>query len=626
MLVNRLEVARMFGRSRHWIRCQSAANVDALLYALATSLSLKTKTNSPLTEILEHLEVNPSSLLIVLDDFEMPESEDEIEKLKDALGKLGQCDSLRFDDSILAVARRRGMLLAATPKTDDEIKELVSSIGCLPFSISIVARQRQIGFRPSEVLTQLESGQDKRLYRIDDVVRISLAGQRFTSSPGALTLLCILARFPRGAQFDKLPLIAPLVPNVFNELRGVMESGHASREADGFIVLQASTCCYISRHQVLDARHVRALRQYYFQICKDADHELGTEMFKNASQTLVLEEENARAVLLDALDMPSADVLKAVIGYANFVNENTPNTKVTAKALDVIEKVPCLDVDGAILPSCLCSHVRLLQRFDKYREAKKLLSKAEDILGTTCEHGLLGQVYVIQGEINRVQGNNALAVEYYTKAYERCKMVHSLAGISGSLQGLALMSQKEGDMEKAIQLLDRAKQECGEHEPSVTTISFHAGWVLRHKDSSYSASLLLVAREYYAKHGAMYSLLLAYREFDELENYGQMGYTLDHLVELELQRGNFEQALQYNGEARAIFEKIENPTEVVDCYVSRGRVFAKMRRIDDAREAYNIARIVAIKECNSNPKLIQMIDGDDRNLDQRAGWRQFLLW
>ncbi|KAK2463787.1 hypothetical protein APHAL10511_004185 [Amanita phalloides] len=209
MLVNRIEVARMFGRSRHWIRCQSTANVDALLYALATSLSLKTKTNSPLTEILEHLEVNPSSLLIILDDFEMPESEDEIEKLKDALGKLGQCRFskayillttrdlplpegvawIHFFVEPLSVDAALSMFRAISghaEDSDDEIKELVTSIGCLPFSISIVARQRQIGFRPSEVLTQLESGQDKRLGRIDDVVRISLASQRFTSSPGLL--------------------------------------------------------------------------------------------------------------------------------------------------------------------------------------------------------------------------------------------------------------------------------------------------------------------------------------------------------------------------------------------------------------------------------------------------------
>ncbi len=93
MLVNRVEVARVFGRSRHWVRCQSAPNVEALIHALATSLSLKKRTNCPLTDIIEYLEVHPSSLLIIFDDFQMPESDDEIEKLTDVLGKLGQCRS-----------------------------------------------------------------------------------------------------------------------------------------------------------------------------------------------------------------------------------------------------------------------------------------------------------------------------------------------------------------------------------------------------------------------------------------------------------------------------------------------------------------------------------------------------
>ncbi|KAF8335218.1 P-loop containing nucleoside triphosphate hydrolase protein [Amanita rubescens] len=319
MLVNRVEVAQVFGRSRHWVRCQSAPTVEALLHALATSLSLKTRTNCPLTDIIEHLEIHPSPFLIVFDDFQMPENEDEIEKLTDALGKLGQCRSanvcillttrdlplpegvawLHFLVEPLSVHAAMVMFRAISgheEDNDEEVKELVHALGCLPFSISIAARQRQLQFKPAELLRQLESGQDNRLGRIDDVLRISLTSRRFVDSPDALIFLSILARLPKGVQYDKLPRIAPLIQNVFDLLKTILESGLANREADGFIFIQAPTRSYLLRYHPLDARHARALRAYYFQICEDGGHELGTETFKKASKALALEEENARAV------------------------------------------------------------------------------------------------------------------------------------------------------------------------------------------------------------------------------------------------------------------------------------------------------------------------------------------
>ena len=674
MLVNRVEVARVFGRSRHWVRCQSAPNVEALLHALATSLSLKKRTNSPLTDIIEYLEIHPSSLLIVFDDFQMPESESEIEKLTDALGKLGQCRSanvcillttcdlplpeglawLHFLVEPLSVDAAIAMFRAISGHEedgDDDVKELVQALGCLPFSISIVARQRQLNFKPLELLKQLELGQDKRLGRIDDVVRISLASHRFIGCPDALTLLSILARLPKGVQYDNLPRIAPLIQNVFDVLRTILESGHANREADGCIVVQAPTRSYLLRHHSLDPCHVHAFRDYYFQLCEDGGHELGTDTFKEASKLLVWEEGNTPTVLLDALqNEPSTATLKAVVGYANFLYHDTPNIVVTRKALEVIESNPSLDVDGTLLPRCWFSHARLLHRCDKYIEAEDALRKADNIWKQMDEFAQLGQCYVQYGQTYRILGRRAQSRDSYTKAREYFEKVDNRPGISDSLQGLALLSVNEGDIPEALQFLERAKEVCREHEVSTITVSFYTAWVLRSKDPAYSASLLHVAREAYVKYGARNraasctyqmgitqyssgrndeaekSLLLAYREFDELGNLGQIGYTLDHLVELEAQRRNYDQALQYNGEARAIFEQIENPVEVADCYISRARVLAQMRQTGKALEAFSSAKTIVTQKCHSDPKLIRMIDEETRALIGKLGWRKLLFW
>ena len=674
MLVNRVEVARVFGRSRHWVRCQSAPNVEALLHSLATSLSLKKRTNCPLTDIIEHLEIHPSSLLIVFDDFQMPEDDAEIEKLTDALGKLGQCRSanvcillttrdlplpegvawLHFLVEPLSIDAAMAMFRAISGQqedNDEEVKELVQALGCLPFSISIVARQRQLQLKPAELLRQLESGQDKRLGRIDDVVRISLRSRRFVDDPDALTLLSILARLPKGVQYDNLPRIAPLIRNVFDLLRIILESGHANREADDFILVQAPTRSYLLRYHPLDARHARALRAYYFQLCQDGGHELGTETFKNASKALALEEENARAVLLDALqNEPSTDTLKAVVGYANFLYQDVPNSDVTAKALEVIEGNPSLDTDGTLFPHCWFSHGRLLFRLDKYIETAEAMKKAESVWKKTEEFALLGECYGFYGQVNRLLGRHAESVESFMMAREYFEKVGNNPGIAYSLQGLALLSLRAGDVKEALRLLGHAKEACGGHGPSAIIVSYYIAWALRFENPGYSVSLLLVAREAYVKYGARNraalctyqmgiaqyswgrndeaekSLLRAYREFDELHNHGQMGYTLDHLAELEIRRHNYDQALQYNGEARATFEQIGNHAEVADCYISRGRVFAQMRQKQNALAAYNTAKNIVTRHCNGDSILIRMIDDETRLLVGILGWRRLLPW
>jgi len=528
---------------------------------------------------------------------------------------------------------------------DEEVKELVLVLGCLPFSISIVARQRQLHFKPAELLKQLESGQDKGLGRIDDVVRMSLASRRFIDKPDALTLLSILARLPRGVQYDNLQRIAPLIQNVFDVLRTILESGHANREADGFILVQAPTRSYLLRHYSLDVCHLSALQDYYFQLCEDGHHELGTETFRNASKELALEGENTRAVLLDALENePTTAVLKAVIGYAKFLHMDIPNLDVTAKALQVIESNSSLDPDGTLLPHCWFRHAMLLLRLDKYPETMEAIKKAENIWTQTNEFALLGECYVGYGQVNRLLGKQAESSESYTKAREYFEKLGNCPDIVHSLQGLALLSFRAGDIKEAVRILDHAKEACREHEPSSILVSYCTAWVLRFENPPYSVSLLSAARDAYVRYGARNrvaactyqlgiaqyalgcndeaekTLLLAYREFDELHGYAQMGYALTHLAEIEVRRQNHDQALQYNGEARVAFEKIGIHAEVADCYIVRGRVLAQMRQKGNALVAYNTAKTIVTQHCNGDPILMRMIDEETARAcdDQRT--------
>ncbi|KAF8630783.1 hypothetical protein AX15_002731 [Amanita polypyramis BW_CC] len=659
MFVNRVEIARAFGRSRHWIRCQSIPNVEAMLHALATSLSLSTGSNDPLEDIISHLQFNPSSLLIVLDDFQMPDNLSEIEVLKEALGRLGQfsnvCILLTTRDlplpegvgwlhlltkplSIGAAVTTFKSISGCSDDSDDEVQELVHALGCVPFSISIIARQRQLGFRPTELLQQLRSGESTELGRIDDVVQMSLASKRFTSNPGALTLLVVLAQLPKGAHYDNLAKIAPCIKNPIKELKVLLASGHASRETDAFIPVQAPTRSYLSRHHQLEPHYLYDLRAYYFQLC-DGGHELGTKEFQRSSKALITEGENVRAVLLDALDRePTTKALSAVVGFANFLCLDIPNVDVTKKALEVIKNNPLLAMNG-ILPHCWFSHGKLLLRLDKYHEALDALKEAEDIWQKTGKNADLGQVYFLYGKINCLLSRRDRASEHYEKAFKYFDMAADHIGGAMTLQGMAILSFHAGNLEVALEQLEHAKQLCHGHGPTITSITFTNAWVLRYKDASNATSLLREAHGAYVEYGCRFRatscvyqmgialsssrnydeaeecLLRAYREFDELDSYGQVGYTLHHLVEMETQRHNFDQAFQYNGEAHALFDKIKNYTEIAKCHISRARIFAKLQRMSEAEEAHNKAKEIAMQHC-SDSRLLQEIAQEPHRLGQ----------
>ncbi|KAK2462605.1 hypothetical protein APHAL10511_005338 [Amanita phalloides] len=669
--VSRAQITRLLARSPPWIHLQSAPRVEALLSALAACLPAGATPNPSTKDIIPYLQANPLSLLIAFDDSEMPESPTDVEALMDVLDKLCRSTDLcivlttgnvQLPDGVgwlrfvcrplptrIAAATFKAIGGYSDDVDDEEIKNLVLALGCVPFSVSIAGRLRS---KPADLLKQLKTSNNSEVGRFDDIIQISLTSQPFASSPDIITLLSILSWLPQGAPYDHLTEIAPLIKDPAKKLKTLLKSGHIGWDLDGFIVVYAQTRSYLSRYHALDPSHINALKDYYFSLCEDGICELGTEKFASTSKALALEGENARTVLLYALQNdPTTAVLRAVAGYANFLYHHIPHIDVTAKALDVIEKHPSLDVEGNLLPLCLLNHAKLLLRIDKYLEAEAVLQKAEMTWKESGNWSKLGRVCVLYGQINRLLGRQALAVESCTKAREYFERVDDRIGVAESLQGLATISFRFGDISEAKRLLNDAKQHCGEHGPSSTSISYYMAWVSRHDQPAYSASLLLAARESYVKYGArvwaalcMYQLgiaqyssgshneaqkclLLAYQEFNELDNYGQMGYTLDHLVELEVQKGNMRQALEYNKEARAIFEQIGNHAEIVDCYVSQGRVLAQMGRADDAREAYDKARAIAVEEC-SDTKLLQVVEKELQSLDSNSlsGWQRLFSW
>jgi tetratricopeptide (TPR) repeat protein len=652
VVANHVTIARAFGRARHWVSCQTLPTVKGLLNGLANSLPLEKRTTKPLEDVISYLYDNPSSLLIVFDDFSLPENAIELKLLEDALERLNQTTHVHMllTSRDLPLPGNVGWLhllvqplspdaavdtfKAISPYHDNKIDDLVQALDCNPFAIVVMARLGELEIYPAELLQRLRSTGQWDHSPVDNAIQMSLSSDRFASNPEALTLLAILAKLPKGAHHEKLAEIAPEIKDHREAEATILASSLATRETDEYVQIQAPTRDYLARNHVLEPHHLHALRAYYFRICELCRQELGTKGFECAAKVLSVEGANARAILLEALERdPSTDVIRAAIGYAAFLYHDVPSTDVIVKTIEVIEHSPSLDPESILLPFCYFYYGKLSFRFDRHQEARLALEKAEDMWALTNNHSDLGNVYNFFGQIYRLLGDEVKASDSYAKARGHCEKVQDHAGICESLRGLAILyfHTGDGDVEKSVQLLNTARQHAEGHEPSMLSTSFSLGWVLRGTNPPLAVDLLTDARQTYIRYGARYqtalctyqmgiasyesgrydegkeSLLLAYQEFDVLDNYGQMGFTLHHLVALEEKREDFAEALRLNTEVRSVFGKIQYHAEVARSLVSRGRLLTKMGNYVDAREAYEEARVI-LAQHNCGPTLMKIIN------------------
>ncbi|PFH44993.1 hypothetical protein AMATHDRAFT_51831 [Amanita thiersii Skay4041] len=310
------------------------------------------------------------------------------------------------------------------------------------------------------------------------------------------------------------------------------------------------------------------------------------------------------------------------MNYSNYLYSDIPRSEIIKKAVEVLESNPSLDESGLLYPHCLFILARILIRLDLYHDAEVALKKSQDIYSGLGNGDGIARINLLLGYISRLLGKKENAEMLYRQAREHYLSTGNRIVMSDSLQSIALVTFERKDTQLAIKQLEQAREEAGDHEPTRMAADFKIAWVSRKDNPTYAIELLRKVRKSYQEYGArnmaslcqyqmgvaysmkrdfdgaIRTLLVAYEEFQLLDNYGQMAFTLDWLADSEEQRGNLEAALRYNGESLSIVEKIENHKQVVLCFVSRGRFLVKMGQVKEALVAFESAAKTARDRCD----------------------------
>ncbi|PFH44995.1 hypothetical protein AMATHDRAFT_51833 [Amanita thiersii Skay4041] len=312
------------------------------------------------------------------------------------------------------------------------------------------------------------------------------------------------------------------------------------------------------------------------------------------------------------------------MNYSNYLYSDIPRSEVIKKAVEVLESNPSLDDSGLLYPHSLFILARIFIRLDLYHDAEVALKKSQSIYAGLENGDGVARINILLGYISRLLGEKDVAEVLYKQAREHYLSTGNRKFMSESLQSLAILALEHQDTQLAIKQLEQAREEAGDHEPTKIAANFKIAWVSRKDNPTYAIELLRKVRKSYREYGgrnmaalcqyqmgvahfmkkdfkeASRTLLVAYEEFQLLDNYGQMAFTLDWLADSEEQRGDLEAALRYNGESLSIVEKIENHKQVVSCSISRGRFLVKMGRVNEALVAFESAEKVARDRCNDD--------------------------
>jgi len=288
-------VQQRYGEAMHFIRCDAATSLDALIGLVATELGV-TGTQQLARAVIGTLSAKPC--VLVLDNFETPWQEKPLE-VEEFLASLSAIDSLQLIVTLRGKERPAGVLwrdpveppLLPLPAAreaflaiagsrfanDPQLDTVLDAMGRLPLAISLFAYAAQSEPALDAVMKRWQTkrtamlqraGGKKRVNDFEVSFELSISSPRVTDE--ARRLLSVLAVLPAGIAHCDLGAV---FENGY-EVASVLRATGLAFDEGGRLTILAPLRAYVSDHYQPELQDDECMAAHYVQLTGQAQ-ELG---------------------------------------------------------------------------------------------------------------------------------------------------------------------------------------------------------------------------------------------------------------------------------------------------------------------------------------------------------------
>jgi tetratricopeptide (TPR) repeat protein len=496
-VLTHVKVMHRFGDSRRYlVPCESLTSRDALLVALANSLSLLqpgTTSDSYLVGLEPRVlsAMGSEESILCLDNFESPWDQPGPNKkavemlLADitALSSVTVLITMRGGERPKETAWTLPMLrpLSNLPRDaakrtweshagtcDEWAEKLIDAVDCLPLAVTLLGSLAEVSTAETlwerwekENIAIVEKEKGDKLASLEFSIALSLECGRMTADGSSKRLLGILSMLPDGMPVFPSPefrRMFPDIPHISRSLDTLLKCSLAVRTADKRVQVNSLVRLYCERNDLSSQEDRWALRDYYVMLASHGYDNLHHDLFKR----MAMEMSNMESVLRKSLAWTPlseiAPVIEAIIAYTQFCLYIGDFSDVAITCATEVQGLPdetlgdCLTYLGSIY----LSDDKVALAGEHFKKALDLHESAQDVIGQANDHCHLGDVLYRCDKMEE-------AKKCYQKAFDLNVQSNSPYGQADALTHLGDTYRKLGRLEESCSHYQRSLMFHEEH-------------------------------------------------------------------------------------------------------------------------------------------------------------------
>jgi tetratricopeptide (TPR) repeat protein len=638
-----------FGDSRYLVPCESLSSRDALLVALANSLSLL-QPGTTVDSYSVGLESRVLSALgseeciLCLDNFESPwdqpgQSKKAVEMLLadiTALSSVTVLITMRGGERPKETAWTLPMLPPLTNFSRDAAKstweslagtcdkwaeKLIDAVDCDPLAVTLLGSHAEVTTAETlwdrwqkENIALVEKEKGDKLASLEFSIALSLESGRMAADVSSKQLLGILSMLPDGMPAFPLPefrRLFPDIPHISRSLDTLLKCSLAVRTADKRIQVNSLVRFYCERHDLASPEDRRALRDYYVTLASHGYDSLSDELFKR----MTMEMNNMESVLRKSLAwtplLEVTPVIEAIIAYTQFCSYIGNFSGVVITCATEVQGLPDETLGDCLmsLGSIYLSDGKVALAEMHFRRALALHESAQDIIGQANDQCHLGDVLYRCDKTEEARTCYQSAFDLNVQSNSPYGQANALTHLGDTYRKLGRLEESSEHYQKSLSFHEEHQDQLGQanslkglghvhlrmDDIKLAKVSFEKALEL-HKvvnDLVGQANDVSSLAEVYQRLDDLSGAETAYKQALDLHKQARddlgMGNALSHLGDLYRKQNRLSEAESYYKKALQSHKKASDKLGQANDLKGLGGIYHRQGNAKGAIEQYNAA-------------------------------------